>query len=187
MKNLFWLVFLTTTVNINFCAGQTITEFANFYVENNHGYWQKVYKRPGMSVDSLKTQIAKITKLDVSLKFLQENESEVVFELVDKTTETDGDKWNGRVVVEVKDQKYRVTFSSISNRPGQRHIISSTIVSRSISGREAIIPETNYFDDWALDNSKNNLRMGKTKHLSKLNGEFTSAFDFKLTGQNSSW
>ena len=87
--------------------------YANFYLEGNSKLiWRYVYERSGMSEDSIRDMIYKNVASDNSLKILEASD-DFVIEMIEKVFDDWGTLHSGRVVIEVKEGKYRVNLSGV--------------------------------------------------------------------------
>jgi|GEM_PF-3265112 hypothetical protein len=89
------------------------TSYANFLVEDGEIIWQLVYERPGMDVDLLKESIYGAVISDNTLRIIEENEDELIVEMRDKIFEKNGDLFSGRLIIGVREGRYRVTLSGV--------------------------------------------------------------------------
>lgn len=173
MKNLFWTVFLTVCVNVG--LAQKFTDFSGFHLENGTVAWQNVYEWPNLQADSIKQLIMYAAKADNTFKYVSDGENELIFEIVDKPIEKDGNKFSGRVIIEIKDQKFRTTFTTMTSRAGEKQRANALVW----TGSTAFIPERSYFEDWSTDKEKRHFRSGKLDYLTTLSSKFFDFFDFK--------
>ena len=132
---------------------QKFDGFGNFRIENGLIYWQNVYQCQGMSKDSILTLIMSATKADSRFTFINDRNGEITFFIIKKPILKGGFINNGKITVEAKAGKYRVTFSDIE-----------------IHGDD---PQN------ALDNQKKYFLKIKFQYLIDVDNQFIEAFDFK--------
>lgn len=123
MKTLQFIILLVTSVGF----GQNEVK-ENFVLENNQVYWQKVLPREKIQADSLKVLFETTVLSKIKYFKLDKNLNQLSFDVEDGAI--DYKKYGGRnfstgifakqahlyhVVVEFKDERYRVTISKIQN------------------------------------------------------------------------
>lgn len=107
--------------------GQNV-EKQSFVIENNQVYWQKVFPRENIRADSLKTLFEAAVMPKIKYSGLDKKKDWLSFDV--ENEKIDYKKYGGRnlstgifakqahvyhVVVEFKDERYRITISQIQN------------------------------------------------------------------------
>ncbi len=173
------VVFLAMiTCLVNESPGQGLTEYKGFHVENGKVIWQKVYERPDRNVDQLKKMIYENVKLDATLNLLSESEDELLMMMKYKPLGKNEDLYSGRISIEVKEAKYRVTLSGGTSDPGQKTMRAGRIAGAiDGSGNDGMDAFKNYrFEEWLRKDGT--LKPGKS--LDNLDLWFSNAFDYKV-------
>jgi hypothetical protein len=71
--------------------------FSNFKIANGSVFWQNVYEYPGLSKDSIENLILSSTKADDGFTLTYNNDSELTFDLADKSIQENGRKYQGKI------------------------------------------------------------------------------------------
>lgn len=169
------VVFLIVAIVIglvNESKGQGLTDYKGFHVENGKLIWQKVYDRSDLSSDQLQKMIYENIKLDNTLTILSENADELLLMMKYKPLGKNENLYSGRISLEVKEGKYRVTLSGGTTDPGQK-----TMNAARLTGS---VSDMDMFKDQRFEQM---LRKDGTikpgRGFDDLDSWFSKAFDYK--------
>ena len=159
--------------------------YKNFFVENQNLIWQKVYERPGMALDSISRMVYSNFKLDNCFELLSDSKEEILLQMNRKVFNVGGNYYYGRVIIEFKEEKYRITISGVKMDLGQNGMELMYLITGTPTG---IVPNTHfpweqsYLTDGKIRYKKNNLQS-----MSTLDDLFNKAFDYKLNTFKKDW
>lgn len=170
------LSIVITTLVTGICNSQGLTQHEFFVAENENLIWQKVYERPAVSADSISRIIYNNVKLDNTLQLVSENESEVVMQMNKKMFVKNGDFYFGKLIIEFKDEKYRITLTGVSRDMGTKTLNTASIllgVNNGMKNFNGLTWESDYL------NKKGFIKQGGTlRALTLINGWLTKEFDY---------
>lgn len=177
MKAIIAILFCTISFITKCQSDITIDQtYSNFYLEDSKLIWRYVYERVGMSEDSIRNMIYKNVALDNSLKVLDASD-DFVIEMKEKVFDDWGTLHTGRVVIEVKEGKYRVNLSGTrfyfgSKLKSQNALFGLTTAQEPYNGRSM---EENYLKNGTF-NVKN-----PAKNFEPYNQRYIKGFDYRPT------
>ena len=150
---------------------------ANFYLEDDKLVWRYIYERPGMSEDSIRRMIYRNISMDNSLRIL-DSSSDFILEMKEKVFDDWGTLHSGRVVIEVKNEKYRVNLSGTrfyfgAKQKSQNALLGLTAAQEPYNGRSM---EDNYLKNGVI-NVKN-----PSKRFEEYNQRYIKGFEYKPNG-----
>ena len=91
-----------------------LKDYSNFsLLENGEIVWKRVYNRPGMSLDSIKSLIHKNVIASSSMRIIQIEDDKIIVELKEIVFEKNGDLFSGSLDFSLKEGRYRVALSGI--------------------------------------------------------------------------
>lgn len=129
------------------------TIWGDFVIENGNCLWQYVYPCTGMKSDSIKEMIVSAVKGDAGMMLVREDGNELTMTVEDKVKRKDGFTYKGKLIVNVKDEKYRITYSLIA-----------------VPGADP---------QGCVDGSGKYFRIIKLEYLTSLDKQFQDNFNFK--------
>ena len=178
------LYFLSTV----FASGQTnIITYSNFRLEEKKLIWQKVFDRPTYNQDSLKRLVGVVLKQNIIFKNVIEISDGFEFDVIDWTLDykryggrgTLGyptiyrdAKWASKVVIQIKDERYRVTsydltYGNMKLNTNYGYGVSGT---KDISGK---------WDETILTKSRESMKRSMFENCDLINNAYLDIFDFK--------
>lgn len=176
--------FLSTT----FVSGQTnITTYSNFTLEDKKLIWQKVFEKPNFLRDSLKNLVGKVLKQNIIFKNIVETSDGFELDIVDWTMDykryggrgTLGyptiyrdAKWSSKLIIQIKDEKYRVTSYDLTY--GDLKI--NTDYGYGVSGTKDV---SGKWDETILTKSRESIKKSMFENCTFMNTAYLDIFDFK--------
>ncbi|MBX2969747.1 MAG: hypothetical protein KF803_10285 [Cyclobacteriaceae bacterium] len=160
-----------------------IKTFEKFNISNQSIIWQNVYQRPGMVGDSLINTINLIIQSDASLSLLGSSDNTFFYELKDRVFTSGGNLFYGRVRIDFKDDRYRVTITSITQKIGEKGMRQMDIWA---GGTPEAHKLPSSIESTFLNKAKTDFNKSNLKGLKTINDWFFNAFDFKSTA-NDEW
>jgi hypothetical protein len=161
-------------------AQVSVSTYANFELTNGEVIWRRVYDRPGFTVDSVARLIETSIKLDGAFERVSQTEDEIVLRMHDKVLEKNGDPFSGLVHFEFKQDKYRVTLTTLSRKMGIKAMNRAQLLGVP-SSRMHDFDGVRFEDDY-VNKAKTSFKSGgaSLKALDFYNNLFGSEFDYQF-------
>jgi hypothetical protein len=159
--------------------------FGNFSIENRYLVWREVYVRPGIKSDSLRKILFAQMRLDNTIRVVVDDPLSPVFEVSNKIFQRGGDRYSGRLLIEIKDEKYRISFQSITVAFGARTMITTDIWLGSYSSAQLKNQGDRIIEDFFLNKAKTNFK--NPSGLAKFGSRLKQSFDYQMHTKKEDW
>jgi hypothetical protein len=111
--------------------------------------------------------------------------------MTDKVFEKNGDKFSGRIIIDLKNEKYRVTLSSITRNYGIKTLRTANFVGGSMMAKRLTDANGVRFEDDYVNKSNDGIKdtSAVKRTLDFYNKLFFTGFDFKFMSstKNDDW
>jgi hypothetical protein len=169
--------------------GSSVNKYFNFVIENNDSVWKYIYHKNGDNKSKMKRQLM----ANPYIKNIRETEAGLVADIenwqIDYKKEggshmstsmaVTGGKWNGRVLIDFRDGKYRVSVSGLNFDAGSVGVYGGGItINQDIFDNWA---------DWTLNKPRTDFKRNQNKNMKLMDSALRTMFTITNPQQTDDW